>query len=72
MQKLMLYKCCTFRKTLFSRNYNGETRDAEVTSEIATGSRQYVPGMYLLVSSLAAHRAIKQTQRLKNCHLKLN
>ena len=64
----MLYKCCTFWKTLFSRNYNSETQDAEVMSGIATGSRQYVLARKLT----GAHRAIKQTQRLKNCHLKLN
>ena len=63
MQKLMLYKCCTFRKTLFSRNYNSETRDAEVTSEIATGSRQYVLARKL-TGSTQSYQADPETQKI--------
>ena len=65
MQKLMLYKCCTFRKTLFSRNYNSETRDAEVTSEIATGSRQYVLARKL-TGSTQSYQTDPETQKLSS------
>ena len=65
MQKLMLYKYCTFRKTLFSRNYNSETRNAEIMSEIATGSRQYVLARKL-TGSTQSYQADPETQKLSS------